>query len=76
MTLILNMDSIIDKFYKELRFEHVSEIINEERVLKEFKNFYIKHAFDSMGSGFRKIYNTQYKFVQKLKIEYKDRYGT
>lgn len=69
-------DLLIRRFYTELRFDQVNEIITEERILKEFKHLYIKHAFDSLGNKFKEIYETQYNYVQLIKKQYKDKYGT
>lgn len=63
------------KFYIELEFQYVSEIVNEERILKELKSLYIKNVFNSMGSCLRDIYDIQYALVQRLKKEYAVKYG-
>lgn len=67
-------EDLIKRFSIELRFEYVSEIINEERTLKEFKSLYIKHAFDALGSKLKELYVNQYDYVQLIKKQYKERY--
>lgn len=68
--------SIEQQFNNELRFEYVSEIVNEERVLKEFKHLYIKNAFNSVGSRMKEFYELQYQYVQRLKKEYAVKYAS
>lgn len=72
---IETLNTIQRRFYIELKFEYISEIIAEEAILKEFKKLYLKHAFDSLGSNFRQLYETQLIVVRTLKDNYKVKYG-
>lgn len=67
--------TLIENFYKNERFKDISEIVQEERVLKEFKSLYIKHAFDALSEIFKNYYEIQFEYIKKIKKQYKDRYG-
>lgn len=60
----------------EMKFHAVDIILTEERTLKHFKSMYVKHVLDSMGEKFLQLYYRQFEFVNKLKHEYKEKYGT
>lgn len=68
-------DSLIKKFRDELKISYVNEIIEHTRFLKYFQDMYCKHAFDAMGDGFRRLYNTQVDTLKTLKLQYKEKYG-
>jgi len=69
------LEVLQDRFQTELRFEYVSEINREEIRTREFKNLYVKHAFDCLGEGYMKLYESQVDLVKHLKKQYKERYG-
>lgn len=71
----MTLTDMHDKLLKEIRFDDVTEIVTEERTLKYFKSMYAKHVFDAMGNIFKELYDMQYKFVQKLKKQYAEKYA-
>ena len=68
-------DEMVEAFYKQDKFDRVSEILTETRVLKEFQHLMVRHAFDCMSGTFQEFYYNQEKFLALLKKQYQEKYG-
>ena len=66
---------LVEEFYKQDKFDRVSEILTETRVLKEFQHLMVKHAMDGMSESFQSLYYNQEKFLKRIKKEYQEKYG-
>ena len=69
-------EQLLNDFKQGCELDDKEEIKQETKNLEEFKMLYKKHMFDDMGPKFRDLISTLFNYLDTIKKQYKDKYGT